>query len=285
MIIKEKKKKILFYFALFSIFLFFYSLWANIIRPIEPIPYQKQAIDTYIEKMDKMELEPKDYQFLLLQTGLGKPAIDSLAKEGKGNLILEYQKNFFEPRKQRREKIGPITYEMSLCDKNGKEIKGFEIASIQEGDIFITSSTSSFGWEHGHAAIVIDLEKQETLEAMTLGENTARQSIEKWRNYPQFVQLRITDTEEETGERIKKIAEKYLSNLPYRLLAGFPQKAVSPEKLKGTQCAHLVWYAYYLLGFDLDSDGGWLVTPKDITNSSQLEIVQVYGVNPENPWS
>lgn len=36
--------------------------------------------------------------------------------------------------------------------------------------------------------------------------------------------------------------------------------------------------------FILDSDAGMIVTPKDIANSPLLEVVQVYGVNPEDIW-
>ncbi len=52
------------------------------------------------------------------------------------------------------------------------------------------------------------------------------------------------------------------------------QEAVVPT---GTHCAHLVWYAYLQAGIDLDSDGGFFVTPDDILNSPYLEVVQEYG--------
>ncbi len=45
----------------------------------------------------------------------------------------------------------------------------------------------------------------------------------------------------------------------------------------GTHCAHLVWYAYLQAGIDLDSDGGFVVTPDDILHSPYLEVVQEYG--------
>lgn len=39
--------------------------------------------------------------------------------------------------------------------------------------------------------------------------------------------------------------------------------------------------AYRAAGIDLDSNGGWLVTPKDIAYSEELELVQAYGFDPE----
>ena len=51
-----------------------------------------------------------------------------------------------------------------------------------------------------------------------------------------------------------------------------------------TSCAHLVWEAYQSTGLDLDSDGGKIVTVKDLANSEYLDVVQVYGVDPEEIW-
>ena len=39
-----------------------------------------------------------------------------------------------------------------------------------------------------------------------------------------------------------------------------------------------------MAGFDLDSDGGRIVTAKDIANSSLLEVVQIFGVDPDAIW-
>ncbi len=93
-------------------------------------------------------------------------------------------------------------------------------------------------------------------------------------------------------------AKNYLQDIPYHLLAGVGERlfadgvsivtvhateeengavGVPVSQLKGTQCAHLVWYAYKQVGIDLDSDGGILVTPYDIQNSPYLEVVQSYG--------
>ncbi len=80
-------------------------------------------------------------------------------------------------------------------------------------------------------------------------------------------------------------ARHYLNDIPYRLTAGlFGEKYSEPGALAGTHCAHLVWEAYRMAGFDLDSDGGRLVTAKDIANSPLLEIVQIFGVDPNAVW-
>ena len=81
-----------------------------------------------------------------------------------------------------------------------------------------------------------------------------------------------------TGEQQAQIAEYALEefvDVPYSLFA-FTDSSAS------TQCAHLVWAVYRHFGYDLDSDGGAVVTPGDIFRSDLLEAVQVYGLDPEN---
>lgn len=63
-----------------------------------------------------------------------------------------------------------------------------------------------------------------------------------------------------------------------------PGDAAEPQPVGGTQCAHLIWRAYAQFGYDLDSNGGWIVTPKDLANCPDLEVVQVYGMDPDDPW-
>ena len=65
---------------------------------------------------------------------------------------------------------------------------------------------------------------------------------------------------------------------------GFLFPAYGAEIAEKTHCAHLVWYAYRSYGYDLDGDGGRIVTPKDLSKSSLLEPVQVVGVSPMGLW-
>lgn len=115
----------------------------------------------------------------------------------------------------------------------------------------------------------------------------------------------VSDSADTTAENVAAYASQHLVGVPYQLLAGVfsrelyrasrertrlstgatisvPDTAsnvpeIATEVLSGTQCAHLVWYAYKQFGIDLDSDGGLFVTPYDIQNSPYLEIVQSYG--------
>ena len=67
----------------------------------------------------------------------------------------------------------------------------------------------------------------------------------------------------------------------YRITVGlFSEKF--PEELSFTHCSHMIWYTYMRLGLDLDASGGGIVTPGDILRSENVEIVQIYGMNPKN---
>lgn len=234
----------------------------------------------------KEMLTGEEYHTVFLQTGLGKSAVDELLR-GKDEIqrekILErYQESFFSSERYECRQIAVIVYEERLRDEDGNLTKGFEIASLQNGDILITKATHSLGWRHGHAAIVTNAAKGETLEAILLGNPSILQNVSKWRTYPSFIQLRLKDSEAADPIKIAEYAKKEILGLPYGLLTGIPAKA--PENLKKTQCAHLVWYPFERFGYNIDSDGSWLVTPKDIAHSDLLEVVQIYGVNPEEIW-
>jgi len=236
--------------------------------------------------VNKEELSKDDYHTIFLQTGLGRAAADELMRKSadgdREEAFEKYQRNFFLERDYDCRIAAVIVHDERMRDEDGKLVKGFEISDLRNGDILITKSTHSLGWRHGHAAIVTDAVRGETLEAILLGNPSVLQSVSKWRTYPSFIQLRLKDQENADVEEIVKYAKKSILGIPYGLLTGVPYKA--PDEIKKTQCAHLVWYPYERFGYDLDSDGTWLVTPKDIANSDLLEIVQVYGVNPEEIW-
>lgn len=245
--------------------------------------YPKADLGSIVSKAD---LTDEDYKTIYMQTGLGRDAADELLQKKAGNNREKefeiYQDNFFSSGNYECRTIAVIVKEERMRDKDGNTVKGFEIPNLKNGDILLTKATHSLGWRHGHAAIVTDAARGETLEAILLGSPSILQSTAKWRTYPSFIHLRLKDSETIDPEKIAEYAKTEILGIPYGLLTGIPVKA--PEEIKQTQCSHLVWYPYEHFGYDLDSDGSWLVTPKDIAHSDLLEVVQVYGVNPEEIW-
>lgn len=237
--------------------------------------------------LSKTQLTDTDYNTLFLQTGLGKPAIDDLRSDSIDpvNEVLDFQRDFFREIDFECEKNSLISKEESIVDENGGYMNGTELAPLHNGYILITKSSHVSGWRNGHAAIIVDAEEGYALESAVLGTNSVVQQTQRWQNYPNFMIFRIKDTSEEVMDEIAQAALENLNNVPYDLTVGIlSPKFEAAGEITGTHCSHLVWEAFMMFGFDLDSDSGTIVTPKDIANSPLLEVVQVYGVNPAEVW-
>ena len=157
-------------------------------------------------------------------------------------------------------------------DENGKRLYQQSFTDIQDGDIIVTDSTYCFCFRHGHAAMVVDAKKGITLEAFGIGTESELSSLNEWRRYPHVVVLRLK-APESTRKAIAKYARERLTGIPYMLSPGVIGDKDMGGVYWGTQCAHLVWAAFQAFGYDIDGDGGWLITPEDFTVSELLRIV------------
>ncbi len=224
-------------------------------------------------------LSEDDYKTLMLQTGLGKSAICDIKNNSENfkENILAFQEQFFEKADYKCEYLFPITNEERLISSDGKR-KNIMLPPIKDGDVLITRATHSLGFRHGHAAIVIDAENGKTLESVVLGTKSTVQELDKWRNYPSLLILRHKNSE--VAEKASAYAKEHLVDVDYGLFVGTLKKDKQHmDKIDSTQCAHLVWQAYYSAGEDIDSDG-WLVIPEDIAKNKSLGVVFAYGFDP-----
>lgn len=240
--------------------------------------YTKADLSTILTKK---ALSENDYEILLKQSGLGRPVVDNLLATGHESTIYRMQNQFFTTPLLVREKNSPISKEEFVVDENGKYIAGTEMIALEDGDILITQNSLTFGWRNGHAAIVVDANNGKTLESAVLGENSGIQTIGKWEKYPSFLVFRLKDTSAEDRRTIAQEAVKRLSGVPYGFGVGIWTAKHPDNMLKETHCAHLVWEAYRQFGYDLDSNGGRIITPRSIANSPLLELKQIYGMNPD----
>ena len=242
----------------------------------EPVAVDKTEWNAISQKIQKgITLSDGEYQTVFTQTGLGKPAINKLMRSRNFAEIDKYYNYYMQNKDFECYREGLFAYHEYITDENGNKIQNPGFADLQNGDIIITLSIHTFGWRHGHAAIVTDAKNGTTVQAVMMGEQSSLGNVGEWSEFPLVAVLRAKDVDVNTRQKIADYAKDNLVGLEYSLFAGF--FGAQEEVLTQTQCAHLVWYAYNQFGIDIDSTGGETVTPKDILKSDKLEIVQVYG--------
>lgn len=226
-------------------------------------------------------LSDADLTYLQTQTGLAPTAVNELLTLSDGAARLEtIHRCYFAPISSICIPNGPISREEWIVDDHGRTQAGTLLAPLQDGDILITFGTHTFGWRHGHAALVVDASQHITLEALVLGQPACLQSADKWAAYPNFMLLRPKNITPKECRAVAQWALTHLENIPYDPLIGLTSPKAPPEQTlpQATQCAHLVWSAYKHFGWDLDANGGPVVTPRDLARSDQLEVIQSYGL-------
>lgn len=233
----------------------------------------------FVPQYPRVELTPDtDYETIFLQTGLGKSAVDKLRAEDNFEFINKSQERFFEAPEI---ECAPMFDWLTREDRIG-DTEPPDFADLQMGDILVTLSTHSFGWRHGHAALVID--EYSVLECQQMGMDVSLEGIYYWSNYSNWAVLRPKNVTPEQQEAVCEFALNNLKGKPYNLLSGiFGPKApdIDDENI-GFYCTNLMWYAWNNFGIDLDSDGGKIVTAYDLLHSDKLEVVQLYGMNPRD---
>lgn len=228
--------------------------------------------------LSKPELSPEEYRTLLLQTGLSPFAVDTLRAEGQTERILQAQSDFFAAPAITCTPNTPISAEEHTPH-------GARLAALEDGDVLITPCSHTYGWRNGHAALVVDAGQGLTLESVVLGQDSCMQSVEKWETYPAVLVFRLRGASPALRAEIASAACERLCGVPYGLTVGL-LSGKHPEGVPAsTHCAHLVWEAYRAFGFDLDGNGGRVVTPHDLASSPLLELKQVYGLDPRVLWA
>ena len=270
-------------FIIITIFIIYLFISQFIISHINTTCYPDYPMEdlSQIFSSDSI-ISDQEYKILFLQTGLGKPAIDILLadKEKGGKTILKYQQSYFKPV---RIKCNPLCLWFVrtdiLIDENEQQVFSPEIITLKPGDILLSFSTHSFGWRHGHAGIVLD--DNRTLECKVIGKKSSLSTVSHWRNYSNYALLRVKNISDFQRNQVVYYTENHLNDIPYRLLGSMFFHSSNSYKKKGfgVNCSSLIWYAYDSIGIDLNSDGGTFITPKDILDSENIEVIQTYGLN------
>lgn len=239
--------------------------------------YAQADLSPFFEKTD---YTAEDYRTLFYQTGLGPAAINELrTQEDYAEELADFQARFFAPVTSGCERMVVSTCMEFTLDEDGEETAMFKTAPARPGDVVAMLSSHTCGWRHGHCGLVVS--DSRVLEAAMIGTNSSVFALTTWTGHPTFALLRYKNADEKTLNELARNAQKTLENIPYSIFAGVFGKNEG-YRPKTTQCAHLVWYAYHVSGFDIDRTGGSIVTVQDILYNPDFEVVQIYGLNPDD---
>ncbi len=225
----------------------------------------------------------EDYETIYRQTGLTRAGADTVPREE----LPDFQRALFYDGEVRHDEDGSVTPHDAMFGPSGEDFVA-PIVPLEAGDILITSTTHLFGWRLGHAALVLD-SAGTLLQSTEIGaESGVSGNGARWfRRSANFMVLRLKDADRETRAAIAEAATERLQGIPYNVFVGFftPKDQCKDGRTpNATHCAHLVWQSFMNAGYDLDSTGGPLVVPRDISRSPLLEVLQVYGFDLDEHW-
>lgn len=253
---------------------YFHFLSAHDIKIWKPNYEKYQDI---LSVLQKEELTDDDYKLLYEQTGVTKIGVDRELKQGASgqNRLKEIQDIYFEDHAVKFSQFAPYVCTDFTDDK-------ISAVHVEKGDIVVTSSTHIAGFRVGHAGLVVD-DFGSVLQATQIGSKSYLGSIDDFTSRCNFMILH-PDPDKIAKDKLDEIcdyAKEHLQGKSYFAAAGVFSKKTDEEK---TQCAQIIWCAFNRFSYDLDSNGGLVVTPKDIANSGYVQLVQVFGFNPTTLW-
>lgn len=273
---REKKRKVKIWIVLVSVSVLLVSLkvldyyGSSDSKPEYPDYEMVELSETiHAQNIYNGTLSNEEKNLIFMQTGIGEQGMEEIRNSAK---------NAEECMESLKE------YQVQLFRGTGHK----KLVDLQNGDILVSVSQRFCFYPHGHAAIVVDASQDLLLEARSYDAGSCICEIEKWDKMSSIVVLRLKKEvvekfEEEEGinpaESTAAYAKENLVGLKYSLFKDI--RPLAGTNLEYTQCAHLVWYAYYVCGLDIDENRGIIIKPKDFLQSDILEVVQVFGISPE----
>ena len=255
------------------------DLWAYKNAPKGDEAVWSQLQSKFDNKSSKNRFTDEDYENIFMQSGLGKPAVDKLCALGQAEKINTQREYYQSQKKFKCERTGIFACNEHIADENKNLINNPPFVDIQDGDILITLSIHSLGWRHGHAGIVTNAHNGTVLGAQMMGLPSNLSSINEWSSYPRVAVLRAKNTDITVRRQIAKYAEENFVDIEYSLFADYNDKMKDEEKgvPEKTHCANIIKTIYGNFNIDVDSNGGKIVTPNEILQSENFEVVQIYG--------
>lgn len=229
-----------------------------------------------IEICKKENLTDEDYLEIFNQTGISPYAIKRIIEDGRLNRLQQLNKYYLT---KPNIKQSYLWFPFTMMDYTVSQRT--PLVNLKNGDILVHFNTHTLDWRHGHVGLVVDVENDKVLEHAVIGETSYYSSLSNWNRQSKFLVLRYED--EEIIDDVLEYAKNNLLDLKYNIFVGvFDNKDKSESNDKfSSNCSHIIWQAFKKFDIDLDSNGGNIVTPKDIALSNKLKVVQIYGIDTE----
>ena len=237
-------------------------------KPWKPT-YEQENLS---ELLEKDELTDEDYAALYRQTGLTKIGVDRILTRETRDYIHLIQQDYFDKTEPQYDIFG------TFIGSFEREMGHYSYVPLEDGDVVCCLSTYLSFFHIGHCGIVVSGEFN--LLAESEGYSSVMETVHatEFFNAASFVVLRVK-TDEKTKAQVTNYVMEQMLGTRYDFLTGiFEPKATEP--LRATHCSHAVWYAYNRFGIDLDSDGGKIVSPRQLALSPFVEVVQIRGIDP-----
>lgn len=260
-------------FALAAVFAFFMICDAVAHNTARTVPnYPRQDLSAVLAKE---EWSDEDYDLIYRQTGLTRAYFEGLDARPDEEFILRCQNDLFFEGEYEHDADTFGTAHDYFPDEY------FAMVELEPGDVLISASVHTMGWKNGHAALVVG--GSSVLQAFGVGTVSDIVSPSWFRRAANFMVLR-PKLEKSEADRVVSWALKNMNGVEYSLFTGIFSPKDQTDDPRDTQCAHLVWQAYYACGYDIDSTGGPVVSPKNIANSDLFEVIQVNGFDLDTLW-
>ena len=260
-------------FALAAVFAFFMICDVVAHNTARTVPnYPRQDLSAVLAKE---EWSDEDYDLIYRQTGLTRAYFEGLDARPDEEFILRCQNDLFFEGEYEHDADTFGTAHDYFPDEY------FAMVELEPGDVLISASVHTMGWKNGHAALVVG--GSSVLQAFGVGTVSDIVSPSWFRRAANFMVLRPKLEKSET-DRVVSWALKNMNGVEYSLFTGIFSPKDQTDDPRDTQCAHLVWQAYYACGYDIDSTGGPVVSPKNIANSDLFEVIQVNGFDLDTLW-
>lgn len=207
-------------------------------------------------------LSDDDYLILEQQCGLNKEAIDSVPRE----TLLDYQKQYIYPFETKTIKANFFIVD-ELNYQNGK-VAYINMMPLETGDLILCFSNSTMMYNHGHSAVYYEG------KLLTIESPTKLSGFYDARYLNRLSTVCVLRLKKEYRYLLKDVSCDELLNKPYKFIVNKNSKTY-----QGGYCSFNSYYFYKRLGLDCDSDGGFIVTPRDLYYSKYFDVIQKYRLN------